>query len=427
MLLNPIHPAEFADLLDPLGPFEPQPLLAVAVSGGADSMATALILRDWARGRAGAVVGLIVDHGLRPESAVEAELTQQRLFACGITAEILPLHDLKRGARLAERARSARHAALEAACAARGILHLVFGHHAEDLAETVVMRLLAHSGPSGLAGMAALVETQNIRRLRPLLAIPRQRLRDTLRAAGVAWVEDPSNQDLTQQRARLRALRSEGLATEVLVAAATARGRTRLAEERQSAHALARGLRLSPFGYAVLDRPVPAAALANVIAMLAGATRPPSLAQVGDLALHPRAATIGGVRLLPAGRLGPGWLLVREQAAIEPPTEAKTGTLWDGRFRLLRQLPAPDCAIGAWGDQAPRDRAGLPSLVLRTLPALRRDGQVIVAGPALWQGSEPFIHFCPQSWMTGGGFCALPPVAIPAAVPGAAQGVIRVG
>src|SRR4051794_31539408 len=116
----------------PLGPFEPAPRIAVAVSGGADSMAAALLARDWARRRGGSVVALVVDHGLRAESAAEAAVTRARLADMGIVAHGLTLEGLARGPGLAARARLARHAALAEAAAALGVLHLMFGHHAGD-------------------------------------------------------------------------------------------------------------------------------------------------------------------------------------------------------------------------------------------------------------------------------------------------------
>jgi tRNA(Ile)-lysidine synthase len=126
--------------------------------------------------------------------------------------------------------------------------------------------------------------------------------------------------------------------------------------------------------------PVPAAALGALIQAISGAPFPPRPAAVAALAGDPRPATLAGVRLLAAGRLGPGLLLVREEAAIAPPIPAEQarwdGVPWDGRFRLGRDAaPVAGLSLGALGDAATalRGRAGLPSAVLRTLPALRRE------------------------------------------------------
>jgi tRNA(Ile)-lysidine synthase len=369
-----------------LGPFEPAPRLAVAVSGGADSSALALLARDWAAARGGSVLGLVVDHGLRAESATEAALAATRLASRGIAARVLALAaPLAAGTALAERARAARYEALGRACAAAGIPHLLLGHHAADQAETVLMRRLSASGPDGLAGMAALVERPGLRLLRPLLGVPPAALRALLRADGLDWSEDPSNASPTALRSRLRALHGDaggdGPGTRVLVEGAAAHGAARAAREAETAAFLGRHARLYPEGYAVLaPGVVPAAALA---ALIGGAAFAPSSAAVAALAASPRPATLGGVRLLAAGKMGPGWLLVREAAAMAAPVAARPGAIWDGRFRLAAGR-GDSVRMGPLGDDAAalRDRSHLPAVVARTLPTLRGP-QGLVAVPHL--------------------------------------------
>ncbi len=370
----------------PLGPFEPCPHLAVAVSGGADSLACAVLAQDWACARHGRVTGLVVDHGLRPAAAAEAHLTAERLNSIGVAAEILPLPDLLHGPALAERARQARYNALQAACAARGILHLLLGHHAADQAETVAQRLLDRSGPDGLAGMAAVVELRHTRLLRPLLTTPPAALRDLLRARSLPWVDDPSNTDPHARRNRLRLLRADadgcGPATSAAAEAASMRAAHRAGEEAAAAAWLGRHARLHPEGFAILDTTPPPRALAGLLRAIAGAAYPPAAAALAAWCDQPRPATLAGVRILPAGRLAPGlWLLVREAAAMAPDAPFHPGARWDNRFRVTvpstRDLPS-DLAIGALGPAAAalRRRSALPSAVLQTLPALRRAGRL---------------------------------------------------
>ncbi len=429
----PVGAAAFAARLDPLGPFEPTPLLAVAVSGGADSLALALLARAWAAAREGAVLGLIVDHGLRPEAAAEAAEAQARLARIGVPSRVLRLAGLTRGPGLAERARLARYAALEAACAEAGIVHLLLGHHAGDQAETVILRALRGSGATGLAGMAALAETARLRWLRPLLDIPPTRLRTTVHMAGLGWAEDPSNADPAATRARLRALRADragtGPATRALSAAAAEAGTARATTEAACAALLAARAALRPEGFALLDpAPLPAEALGALIQAVAGTAHPPRSQGLATLAAAPRPATLGGARLLPAGRLGPGRLLiVREAARLAPPVPAELGTVWDGRFRLARVPPqdadpriASGVTMGALGDAlgaaratASRRRSALPAVVLRTLPALYR-GETLLAVPHLGYhlpGSEGFlVLFAPARPVSGAPF-------VPAATP----------
>lgn len=387
---SPITEAEFAAAMAGLGPFEPCPHLAAAVSGGADSMALALLADAWARARGGTLLALIVDHGLRAESTDEAAATVARLDARGIATRLLRLDGLAHGTALAERARDARFAVLTQACASAGILHLLLGHHASDQAETVLMRALGGSGPAGMAGMLPLVETPSVRILRPLLSIPPARLRATVAAAGMAWVEDPSNVDQRALRPRLRILRLDhdgaGAATAALVAAAAVSARGRAEQDWQIATELASRVVLRPEGFALLPSAgLTPQALAAVIQVIAGAPFPPPTRSVAALADPLKPATLAGTRLLSAGRLGEGWLLTREPAAMAPPIPAVVGALWDARFRLLRQGTLPNGAtLGAVGDDASRLRHAsvLPAAVLRTLPAIRH-GTKLLAVPHL--------------------------------------------
>ena len=306
-----------------LGPFEPAPRLAVGVSGGADSMALAWLADRWATQRGGRVLALIVDHGLRPEAAIEAAQTAAQLAARGIAAEILPIAGLVSGPDLSARARAARYDALEAACARHGVLHLLVAHHAADQAETIAMRMLAGSGADGLAGMATLVARRQVSLLRPLLVVPPAALRELLRGIGWSWVEDPSNRDLRWHRAVLRGLRRDsdgrGPATRSLVAAATRRQLDRAARARATAEELAAKVAFHPEGFAIMaSGPIGVPALQAVLRVIGGRGYAVSASRVTSLANDPRPATIGGVRLLPAGRLGPAGslLAVRELATI---------------------------------------------------------------------------------------------------------------
>src|SRR5712691_3859412 len=230
---RPIGADEFAALMAPHGPFESAPFLAVAVSGGADSLALCLLAWDWARRLGGSLAALTVDHGLRAASAEEAAQVGDWLAARGIAHRILAWQPPARLRNMQAAARAARYALLTEWCRAAGCLHLLTAHHREDQAETLLLRLARGSGLDGLAGMAASREATSCRLLRPLLSVPRDRLAATLRAAGQSWIEDPTNRDATYARARLRhsadLLASEGLSAARLAATARHLGRARAA------------------------------------------------------------------------------------------------------------------------------------------------------------------------------------------------------
>jgi len=371
-----------------LGPFDPAPRLALAVSGGADSLALAFLADGWARANGGEALALIVDHGLRPEAAAEAAASAGLLGRLGIRSRILRLYGLGWGPGMPARARAGRYAILEAAAAELGITLLLLGHHGADQAETLLLRALDGSGEAGLAGMAARRETARVALLRPFLGTSPGRLRATLAAAGLTWLTDPSNADPAFLRARLRSAREDGggdgVATMALGEAAQAAGRRRARAERARAGVLAARAALHPEGYARLaPGPLEPSALAALLRVLAGAEFAPAGRRIAALAACPAPATLAGVRLLRAGRLGPGWLLVREPRAMAPDIAAIPGLRWDGRFRLaLSARPPPGARMGALGSAAARLRrfSRLPAAILATLPALRV-GEELAAVP----------------------------------------------
>jgi tRNA(Ile)-lysidine synthase len=400
--------------MERLGPFEPAPRLAIAASGGADSSALALLARDWVRSRGGSLLALVVDHGLRRESAAEAALTADRLAARGIPVRRLHAQGLTRGPALAERARAARYRLLAAACADEGILHLLLGHHALDQAETVMMRALGQSADRGLAGMPALAEQAHLRLLRPLLHVPPQALRVLLREAGLDWIEDPSNRDPRTLRARLRApLAGNAPAIAALTRAADLAAAARARREAAVSGILAERVTIRPEGFALLSPgPIDPQALAALIQTIGGAPYAPATDQMRALAADPRPATVAGVRLLRAGRSGPGLLLVREAAAMQTAVPAEPGARWDGRFRLaaLSEQQA-GLSLGALGADSARFRrtSALPAAVLRTLPALRRGNFLEVVPHLLYPDrtacASVRLIFDPPRPLAGAPFC----------------------
>ena len=228
-----LTPEGFAARMARLGPFEPAPRVGVGVSGGPDSLALCLLLDRWTRDRGGSVLALTVDHGLRAAAAGEAAAVGAFCAARGIPHRVLRVAGPAPDAGLQAWARRARHALLEAACEAEGILHLALAHHADDQGETLLLRLARGSGPDGLAGMGALRETGAVRLVRPLLGVPRAALAAVCAEAGVGGVADPSNDDPRFARARLRAVSRSG-------------GSTFTTTSRLSAGSCARNTRLIP-------------------------------------------------------------------------------------------------------------------------------------------------------------------------------------
>lgn len=366
--------------MTPLGPFETAPALAVAVSGGPDSLALALLAKSWTDERGGTLVALTVDHGLRPESAAEARQVGRWLGARGIGHRILRWCGPKPGAGLQAEARAARYALMTGWCRARGVLHLLLGHQREDQAETVLMRLERGSGLDGLAAMPRLAERDGVRLLRPLLAVPRARLIALLEAAGQPFIEDPSNLNPAFARVRLRAalsvLESHGFGADLFAGLAHRLGVARQVAELERARLLARAVRLEPAGYAVLaPAPLEAASDAqvaelfgSVIMTIGGMAYPPAPEALDRLVRAWRARalgrgrTLGGCRIVPArARL----LVCREATACRPSLPLLAGEVrWDGRFAATVKGPA---RVGYTLSLGPLGAAGIV--------ALRRGGE----------------------------------------------------
>ena len=196
-----------------------------------------------------------------------------------------------------------------------GMSHLDSFDYKPMLAKLHGKRMPADAKPETFFGQVGL--------LRPLLVVPPAALRELLRGIGWSWVEDPSNRDLRWHRAVLRGLRRDsdgrGPATRSLVAAATRRQLDRAARARATAEELAAKVAFHPEGFAIMaSGPIGVPALQAVLRVIGGRGYAVSASRVTSLANDPRPATIGGVRLLPAGRLGPAGslLAVRELATI---------------------------------------------------------------------------------------------------------------
>jgi tRNA(Ile)-lysidine synthase len=178
--------------------------VAVAVSGGADSLALLHALRALAGPRGWRLAVLTVDHGLRPSSAADAAFVADHAKALALPHRVLVLApgDLERhrDAGPEGAARAARYAALWPAAGQLGCAWLATGHTLDDQAETVLLQLLRGAGPDGLAGMA--VRTGRL--LRPLLGARRTDTRAACAAIGLPWREDPTNADDGPLRNRVR-------------------------------------------------------------------------------------------------------------------------------------------------------------------------------------------------------------------------------
>ena len=194
--------ARFEGDLDALSP--PGERIGVAVSGGPDSLALLVLA---AAARPGRIEAATVDHRLRAESRAEAEAVARACAGLGVPHAVLEVEwEEKPTAAIQERARDARYALLATWLGERGLDALATGHHADDQAETLAMRLNRGSGVRGLAAMRprAFVPGSVLPLVRPLLGWRRRELAEVCAAAGLEPVADESNSDERFERVRIR-------------------------------------------------------------------------------------------------------------------------------------------------------------------------------------------------------------------------------
>ncbi len=193
--------------------------IAVAVSGGSDSLALLLLACTWAKGNGCLVTALTFDHQLRSESGAEARWVGDVCAGLGIDHVILVWDGELPRTGIQAKARIARYDAMAAWCCAHDVPCLLTGHTADDQAETVAMRAIRNDSVRARAGIWPERPWKGVRLLRPLLGETRQTLRDYLLAQGRSWLDDPSNENVKFERVRVRT-RLVGQDTRPLVEAA---------------------------------------------------------------------------------------------------------------------------------------------------------------------------------------------------------------
>lgn len=380
--------------------------VGIAVSGGPDSLALLAMLARWAakRPQRPTLTVFTVDHGLRPEAKDEADLVVRCARELGLEAIVLEWQGEKPVSGLQAAARAARYRLIGEVMDWRDISVLLTGHHMDDQAETILMRIAHGSGVTGSAGMSQWSEVEGVRVFRPLLAVRRRELEEVVAAMGWRAASDPSNADPSFERVRWRAampqLEALGLTIERLAqfGARLARADRALADFASRAYAAL--VRLDPLGTARLDRAalrdqpdaIRLRVLARIIDEAGGAARAPELSQVEalDAALNSGAAlagtTVGGCRILveaddlviarEAGRLRPETVTLRPGGRL----------VWDRRFEISSSADAPSLVVSPAGKMPRAELAALvgggklgPDAPLGA-PQITADGKLVALG-----------------------------------------------
>ena len=386
------------------------PGLGVAVSGGGDSLALLVLLDDWRRRGGGPDLAVAtVDHGLRADAEDEAGQVGAFCARFGLAHDTLHWRGWDGRGNLQDAARRARYGLLAEWAASRGLAHVALAHTADDLAETLLMRLARRAGLDGLSAMAARSCRHGVTFHRPALHLQRAELRALLRARGIGWAEDPSNADPAFARVRARqvlaALAPLGLDADDLATVAR-----RLSDDRDTIrHYVAQAggdltrmqggdLLIARDGFAALPVGVARRLLVQGLRWIGGAEYAPRAA--------PLDALVQGLRCGQGGGTLAGCLITMEDTALRIAREAQAvaglrglpGAAWDGRWRMVPPagMTLPEGAeVAALGDAGLAElgdawrQAGVPRSSARALPAAWRGGDLLAAPltghPASWR------------------------------------------
>lgn len=367
--------------------------IGVAVSGGGDSMALLHLCLKAASGMGWTVHAVTVDHGLRPESAAEADTVAAYCRSRGISHATLRWTGGAPVGNLMDQARRARTALIAQWASQNAISTVLLGHTADDQAESFLMNLARASGVDGLSGLRPQWHDAGIHWHRPLLAQPREALRAYLRGNDVTWVEDPSNENdrFTRVKARraLKALSPLGITVHTLNATI---GNLALARQSQQAllqetvdgqvREIAGGLAIELAALRALNPDLRRRLLIAMIRWMSGRQYAPRQAQLAQLAQAldlGRDATLAGCRF----RQRKDQVFIAREARAVAGVSSPLGQLWDNRWRITGpQDPALRLrALGAEGLLAcPNWRdTGFSRDQLLVCPAIWQEDRLIAA------------------------------------------------
>ncbi|WP_170426715.1 tRNA lysidine(34) synthetase TilS [Ruegeria arenilitoris] len=382
--------------------------LGVAVSGGGDSVALLLLMSKIAQSEQVALFAATVDHGLRPEAAVEAQYVSALAGRLGIPHETLVWTGWDGDGNLQDQARQARYRLLSDWARGHAISAVALGHTADDQAETFLMRLGRAAGVTGLSGIRGKRLRDGLTLLRPMLGVTRRDLRTYLTEQGVEWIDDPSNQDIRFDRIKARQVLSDlkdlGITAHSLTRVAENLTQAREALEvfaQESARSMAEvdagDICLDRAAFQTLPQEIKRRLVVGSIGWIAGRGYPPRQSAV-DQAVQAidtgTATSIGGCLLVPQGNKM--WIC-RELNAVQGKV-TRPGQKWDNRWIVTGPLVA-DAQIRPLGE------AGLPQV-----PDWRNLGkprQVFLASPAVWVADE--LVAAPNAGFSNGWHAELAP------------------
>ena len=195
---------EFIKKIEKKYTFEKNPSVAVAVSGGPDSMSLLFLVNAFIKYKKGKLIALIVDHRIRKNSKEEAKFISTYLNKNNINSQILTANKNKVIKKSMKEARDNRYNLLTDYCIKKNILHLFIAHHKDDNLETFLSRKTAGSDFYGLKSMSELSLYNRVNIIRPLLNFSKEMLLDYNKKNKIEYINDPSNFNLDYTRPTIR-------------------------------------------------------------------------------------------------------------------------------------------------------------------------------------------------------------------------------
>lgn len=375
--------------------------VALALSGGGDSMALLQIASAWARDRGRQLLAITVDHGLSPSSADWSRICASAARHAGADWVERRWTGDKPATGLTAAARAARHALIGDAAREGGARVVLFAHTADDIAEADWMRdrgstlgRLREWSPS-----PAWPQGRGLMLLRPLLDERRTALRDLLRASGRDWIEDPANADDRFGRSRARMALASNPLSHVTVGTRDFELLDTMGEPRRGVWAWWGGLSLGRRRRANEREVMDLRWLGAAAVSVAGAVALPPRVRVEALAERIGsdanfAATLVGARIVAHGHavlIGREAGELRRRAVRDVDLEPGVPAVWDGRFEITVTAPGwrATAATGRLGALSDPDRT-----VLKTVPAWARGALPVLirddgTAPVLaWRAAE---------------------------------------
>ena len=356
-------------------------------------MGLLLLLSDWCQGKNLDLKVVTVNHQLRDTAQMECEFVECVANELGWEHQTLYWQNRSQFGNLSQKAREGRYNLMAEWGVANEIDEFILGHTLNDQAETVLMELKRKAGVDGLSAMPNSIERFGVTWIRPLLNFSRSEIRDYLRSKNQEWIEDPSNEDLSRTRIKIRKilpiLEDVGITVESLATVASNLQKTREVLQaiiRQKAEEV---ISVSTVGEYVLHKDfwclpeeIREKLFARVIQFLAGDDYRPRHSAVNNCLARVKSVGSATINNFVIQQDGNNYVRIFRDPK-KMPGLVKCGQFWDNRWKV---------------SNIPITKVKLGNLAAKGLTQLNRAKEKeypsggILASPALWSDDHELVE-----------------------------------